>query len=131
MKNVIKGFIFISTILMAVGCHVNSSSFVMRVSNSTSTHFSSRHHKFNGSVKYIIDVKEGKHDLVLKVNITTSSGEINYSISPIDGDALYAYSTIEDVEKEYVLPNYGRYKIVLNGNDHEGSYNFSWAKPVN
>ena len=83
------------------------------------------YHSDNGSAIYKIAVKKVP---VIKAEIKTVSGEINFSISPKGQESIFARSVTEDASFNIELPDLGEYKIVVNTNNHSGSYVFDWSK---
>lgn len=90
-------------------------------------HIESKYDYCDGSEIYEFQVVKGQA-LTVKCEITTKSGEINFSITQKGEDSLFATSTTEDKEYSIDLPDYGDYKITVNTNEHSGSYLFDWSK---
>ena len=94
------------------------------ITNTTDHSVSSEHSLCNGVGTYSFSAKE---NTFVRCIIKTKSGEINFSISPIGKDSIFARSLTEDGEYNVDLPSTGKYKIVVNANFHSGSYYFSWG----
>lgn len=122
--------LLLPTALLLAGC-VESTYSGLRVgcvSSTTDTSIKCEYQKDDGSAIYRFTVKDS---LLLKCDIKTTSGEINFSVSPKDKDSIFARSLTENGSFDIELPSLGDYKIVVNTNSHSGSYCFDWAKAVN
>lgn len=98
------------------------------ITNNTDHSVSSEYSLCRGVATYSFSVRENRF---INCVIKTKAGEINFSISPIGEDALFARSLTEDGEYNVDLPKAGKYKIVVNTNSHSGSYYFNWGNVGN
>ena len=124
-----KTLLLIPAVFLLTSCINSSFSGTRRgsISNYYSGHIESKYDFCNGSEIFEFDVKK-EQSLIIKCELTTKSGEINFSISPKGGLSLFATSTTEDGKYDVELPDYGKYKITINMNSHSGSYLFDWSK---
>ncbi len=124
-----KTLLLIPAALLLTSCINHSFSGTRRgaVSSYISGKISSKYDFCAGSDIFEFEVTK-EQSLVVKCEVTTKSGEINFSISPKGGLSLFATSTTEDGKYDVELPEYGKYKITINMNSHSGSYLFDWSK---
>ena len=124
-----KFLLLIPATFLLTSCVNSSFSGIRRgaISNYYSGHIESTYEYCDGSEIFEFEVKKDQA-LIIKCEITTKSGEINFSVSPKGQNSIFARSTTEDNKYDVELPDYGKYKITINMNSHSGSYLFDWTK---
>lgn len=79
--------------------------------------------KFNGEFEHKI---ECSNDTTINVAIVTKSGSLSLKIINTDtSNSPYSGNFIEDMNFS-VNVSKGKYKFLLNANEHCGSYSFTW-----
>lgn len=124
-----KSLMLIPTLLLLTSCvnHSFSGSRRGAVSSYYSGHIDCKYDYFNGSEIFEFEVKKDQ-SLIMKCEITSKTGEINFSICQKGQDSLFARSIEENYHYDIQLPDYGKYKLTINANSHSGSYLFDWKK---
>ncbi|MCQ2911997.1 MAG: hypothetical protein MJ190_00540 [Bacilli bacterium] len=124
-----KSLLLIPATFLLTSCVNSSFSGTRRgaISSYYSGHIESKYEYCDGSGIFEFEVKKDQA-LIIKCEITTKSGEINFSVSPKGQNSIFAKSTTEDNKYDVELPDYGKYKITINMNSHSGSYLFDWTK---
>lgn len=124
-----KSLVLIPAAFLLTSCINSSFSGTRRgsISNYYSGHIESKYDFCDGSEIFEFEVNKDQ-SLIIKCEITTKSGEINFSVSPKGQNSIFAKSTTENSDYDIELPDYGKYKITVNTNSHSGSYLFDWTK---
>ena len=107
------------------GCsNSESGTFILCVSNMTTTSVSKRYEKFNGKCSYNRDFK---NETVVSVVTTTKSGTLVLKVANTDtSEEYYTGNLTEDLSFTVTVPS-GKCTMSVEGTDHSGSFEFSWA----
>ena len=81
--------------------------------------------KFNGGVKYNVDVREDRN-LYFDASFEVKGGTIALQIIGTDGEALYSETITSDSNYKFDLKEYGKHKIKIEVTEFEGKYSFKW-----
>lgn len=114
-------------VFLLTGCTVDSSFVVGAVEKNTSTQMSMSYRKFDGYKQRKFEVKEGA-PVIVSVEIETESGNLDAYIAKDNSkeDAVYEGHDIPDSSFTVTVSEPGEYTIRVEGEDHSGSYSFSW-----
>lgn len=102
---------------------MESGTYFMCITENTKTSISKSYEKFTGYSKYR---REFKVDVTLSVVTTTTSGNLLLEVSEENSPSICKENLTEDATYTFVLPK-GKYIFYVEGNEHSGSYKFSWA----
>lgn len=85
--------------------------------------------EFNGSATYTIHVRE-EHQRRLITELQVEEGTLSITVDDgVDGTSTAYFSMVFEQDDSFSieLPEYGRYRIVIQADAFHGSYSFSWA----
>ena len=97
-----------------------------RVSSQTSTSISSEHKLLDGREEYTIHVSDGE-ELAVLINILNQNGSLSLTIGKSGSTPVYTGNDIESSSFTVYLRESGDYSVVIDANNHEGSYSLDWS----
>ena len=117
-------------VLTLFGCgrgngNYNQVTAVGRVSSQTGTGISSKHKLLDGREQYTIHVPDGE-ELAVRVSILNQNGFVSLTIWKKDNEPVYAGNDMESGTFTVYLRESGDYSVIIDANDHEGSYSLDW-----
>ena len=117
-------------VLTLFGCgrgngNYNQVTAVGRVSSQTDTRISSKHKLLDGREQYTIHVPDGEK-LAVRVSILNQNGSISLTIGKKDNEPVYTGNDMESGSFTVYLRESGDYSVIIDANDHEGSYSLDW-----
>ena len=117
-------------VLTLFGCgrgngNYNQVTAVGRVSSQTGTGISSKHKLFDGREQYTIHVPDGE-ELAVRVSILNQNGSVSLTIGKKDNEPVYTGKHMESGTFTVYLRESGDYSVIIDANDHEGSYSLDW-----
>lgn len=99
---------------------------VGRVSSQTSTSISSEHKLLDGREQYTIHVPEGE-ELAVLISISNQDGSLSLTIGESDHTPVYTGNDIESSAFTVYLRESGNYSVIIDANNHKGSYSLEWS----
>ena len=99
---------------------------VDRVSSQTSTSISSEHELLDGREQYTIHVSDGE-ELAVLISILNQNGSLSLTIGKSGSTPVYTGNDIESSSFTVYLRESGDYSVVIDANNHEGSYSLEWS----
>ena len=117
-------------VLTLFGCgrgngNYNQVTAVGRVSSQTGTRISSKHKLLDGREQYTIHVSDGE-ELAVRVSILNQNGSLSLTIGKRDSTPVYTGNDMESGTFIVYLRESGDYSVIIDANDHEGSYSLDW-----
>ena len=117
-------------VLTLFGCgrgngNYNQVTAVGRVSSQTDTRISSKHKLLDGREQYTIHVSDGE-ELAVRVSILTQNGSLSLTIGKRDSTPVYTGNDMESGTFTVYLRESGDYSVIIDANNHEGSYSLDW-----
>ena len=117
-------------VLTLFGCgrgngNYNQVTAVGRVSSRTDTGISSKHKLLDGREQYTIHVSDGE-ELAVRVSILTQTGSLSLTIGKRDHAPVYTGNDMESGTFTVYLRESGDYSVIIDANNHEGSYSLDW-----
>ena len=117
-------------VLTLFGCgrgngNYNQVTAVGRVSSKTGTRISSKHKLLDGREQYTIHVPDGE-ELAVRVSILNQNGSLSLTIGKRDSTPVYTGNDMESRTFTVYLRESGDYSVIIDANDHEGSYSLDW-----
>jgi len=100
--------------------------FLYRVSSQTSTSISSEHKLLDGREEYTIHVSDGE-ELAVLISILNQNGSLSLTIGQSGSTPVYTGNDIESSSFTVYLRESGDYSVVIDANNHEGSYSLDWS----
>ena len=118
-------------VLSLFGCgrgngNYNQVTAVGRVSSQTGTGISSKHKLLDGREQYTIHVSDGE-ELAVRVSILTQYGSISLTIGKRDSTPVYTGNDMESGTFTVYLRESGDYSVIIDADNHEGSYSLEWS----
>lgn len=118
-------------VLTLFGCgsgngNYNQVTAVGRVSSQTDTGISSKHKLLDGREQYTIHVPDGE-ELAVRVSVLNRSGSISLTIGKRDHTPVYIGNDMESSTFTVYLRESGDYSVIIDANNHEGSYSLEWS----
>ena len=118
-------------VLSLFGCgrgngNYNQVTAVGRVSSRTDTGISSKHKLLDGREQYTIHVSDGE-ELAVRVSILTQTGSLSLTIGKRDSTPVYTGNDMESGTFTVYLRESGDYSVIIDANNHEGSYSLEWS----
>ena len=118
-------------VLALSGCsrgngNYNQVTAVDRVSSQTSTSISSEHKLLDGREEYTIHVSDGE-ELAVLISILNQNGSLSLTIGKSGSTPVYTGNDIESSSFTVYLRESGDYSVVIDANNHEGSYSLDWS----
>lgn len=119
-------------VLTLFGCgrgngNYNQVTAVGRISSQTSTGISSKHKLLDGREQYTIHVPDGE-ELAVRVSVLNRSGSLSLTIGKKDNEPVYTGNDMESGTFTVYLRESGDYSVIIDANNHEGSYSLDWGK---
>lgn len=130
MKNRRRGTALLLAVVLALtACQAGASkeTLVDGVETVNSDTMSMEYGKFNGERTGEFTVAETE-EAWIQVDIITTKGSLDVSITDADGNFVYSGQNIRDSQSFSVKAESGTYTIQVTGHDHEGSYSFQWNR---
>ena len=120
-------------VLTLFGCgrgngNYNQVTAVGRVSSQTDTGISSKHKLLDGREQYTIHVSDGE-ELAVRVSVLNRSGSISLTIGKRDHTPVYTGNDMESGTFTVYLRDGGDYSVIIDADNHEGSYSLEWSNP--
>ena len=120
-------------VLTLFGCgrgngNYNQVTAVGRVSSQTDTRISSKHKLLDGREQYTIHVSDGE-ELAVRVSILNQNGSLSLTIGKRDHTPVYTGNDMESRTFTVYLRESGDYSVIIDANNHEGSYSLDWSDP--
>ena len=117
-------------VLTLFGCdrgngNYNQVTAVGRVSSQTGVGISSEHKLLDGREQYTIHVPDGE-ELAVRVSILTQNGSLSLTIEQRDHAPVYTGKDMESGTFTVYLRESGDYSVIIDANNHEGSYSLDW-----
>ena len=117
-------------VLTLFGCgrgngNYNQVTAVGRISSQTGTGISSKHKLLDGREQYAIHVPDGE-ELAVRVSVLNRSGSISLTIGKRDHSPVYTGNDMESGTFTVYLRESGDYGVIIDANNHEGSYSLDW-----
>ena len=117
-------------VLTLFGCgrgngNYNQVTAVDRVSSQTGTGISSEHKLLDGREQYTIHVPDGE-ELAVRVSILNQNGSVSLTIGKKDNEPVYTGKDMESGTFTVYLRESGDYSVIIDANNHEGSYSLDW-----
>ena len=118
-------------VLTLSGCsrgngNYNQVTAVDRVSSQTSTSISSEHKLLDGREQYTIHVSDGE-ELAVLISILNQNGSLSLTIGKSGSTPVYTGNDIESSTFTVYLRESGDYSVIIDANNHEGSYSLDWS----
>ena len=118
-------------VLTLSGCsrgngNYNQVTAVDRVSSQTSTSISSEHKLLDGREQYTIHVSDGE-ELAVLISILNQNGSLSLTIGKSGSTPVYTGNDIESSSFTVYLRESGDYSVIIDANNHEGSYSLDWS----
>lgn len=104
----------------------NQVTAVDRVSSQTSTSISSEHELLDGREQYTIHVSDGE-ELAVLISILNQNGSLSLTIGKNGSTPVYTGNDIESSSFTVYLRESGDYSVIIEANNHEGSYSLDWS----
>lgn len=104
----------------------NQVTAVDRVSSQTSTSISSEHKLLDGKEQYTIHVSDGE-ELAVQISILNQNGSLSLTIGKSGSTPVYTGNDIESSSFTVYLRESGDYSVIIDANNHEGSYSLDWS----
>lgn len=113
-------------VLIISGCNSGNGTHhqitaVDRVSSQTSTSISSEHKLLDGREQYTIHVSDGE-GLAVLISILNQDGSLSLTIGKNGHAPVYTGNDIESSTFTVYLRESGDYSVIIDANNHEGSY---------
>ena len=86
---------------------------------------SSKHKLLDGREQYTIHVPDGE-ELAVRVSILNQNGSLSLTIGKRDHTPVYTGNDMESGTFTVYLRESGDYSVIIDANDHEGSYSLDW-----
>lgn len=117
-------------VLTLFGCgrgngNYNQVTAVGRISSQTGTGVSSKHKLLDGREQYTIHVSDGE-ELAVRVSILNQNGSLSLTIGKRDSTPVYTGNDMESGTFTVYLRESGDYSVIIDANNHEGSYSLDW-----
>ena len=130
LKPIVITLVMCLVVLTLFGCgrgngNYNQVTAVGRVSSQTGTGISSKHKLLDGREQYTIHVSDGE-ELAVRVSILTQNGSLSLTIGKRDHTPVYTGNDMESGTFTVYLRESGDYSVIIDANDHEGSYSLDW-----
>ena len=130
-KHSVIALIMCFLVLTLSGCgrgngNYNQVTAVDRVSSQTSTSISSEHKLLDGREQYTIHVSDGE-ELAVLISILNQNGSLSLTIGKSGSTPVYTGNDIESSSFTVYLRESGDYSVVIDANNHEGSYSLDWS----
>lgn len=130
LKPIVITLVMCLVVLTLFGCgrgngNYNQVTAVGRISSQTSTGISSKHKLLDGREQYTIHVPDGE-ELAVWVSVLNRSGSISLTIGKRDHTPVYTGNDMESGTFTVYLRESGDYSVIIDANDHEGSYSLEW-----
>ena len=131
LKHKLIALIMCVLVLALSGCgrgngNYNQVTAVDRVSSQTSTSISSEHKLLDGREQYTIHVSDGE-ELAVLISILNQNGSLSLTIGKSGSTPVYTGNDIESSSFTVYLRESGDYSVVIDANNHEGSYSLDWS----
>ena len=104
----------------------NKVTAVGRVSSQTGTSISSKHKLLDGREQYTIHVSDGE-ELAVRVSVLNRSGSLSLTIWKRDHTPVYTGNDMESSTFTVYLRESGDYSVIIDADNHEGSYSLEWS----
>lgn len=119
-------------VLTLFGCDLGNGNYnqvtaVGRVSSQTDTGISSKHQLLDGREQYTIHVSDGE-ELAVQVSILNQNGSLSLTIGKKGQTPVYTGCDMESSTFTVYLRDSGDYSVIIDANDHEGSYSLEWSE---
>ena len=98
---------------------------VGRISSQTGTGISSTHKLLDGREQYTIHVSDGE-ELAVRVSVLNQNGSLSLTIGKREHAPVYTGNAMESGTFTVYLRDGGDYSVIINANNHEGSYSLDW-----
>ena len=120
-------------VLSFFGCgrgngNYNQVTAVGRVSSQTGTGISSKHKLLDGREQYTIHVSDGE-ELAVRVSVLNQNGSLSLTIEKRGHAAVYTGKDMESSTFIVYLRESGDYSVIIDADNHEGSYSLDWSDP--
>ena len=130
VKHTVITLVMCFLVLTLFGCgrgngNYNQVTAVGRVSSQTGTGISSTHKLLDGREQYTIHVPNGE-ELAVRVSILNQNGSVFLTIGKKDNEPVYTGNDIESGTFTVYLRESGDYSVIIDANNHEGSYSLDW-----
>ena len=130
LKPIVITLVMCFLVLTLFGCgrgngNYNQVTAVGRVSSKTGTRISSKHKLLDGREQYTIHVPDGE-ELAVRVSILNQNGSLSLTIGKRDSTPVYTGNDMESRTFTVYLRESGDYSVIIDANDHEGSYSLDW-----
>ena len=117
-------------VLTLFGCgrgngNYNQVTAVGRASSQSGTGISSEHKLLDGREQYTIHVPDGE-ELAVRVSILNQNGSLSLTIGKRDYTPVYTGNDMESGTFTVYLRESGDYSVIIDANNHEGSYSLEW-----
>ena len=118
-------------VLTVSGCSHGNGNYhkvtaVGRVSSQNSTSISSKHELLDGREQYTIHVPDGEEFAVF-VSISNQDGSLSLTIGESDHTPVFTGNDIESSTFTVYLRESGDYSVIIDANNHKGSYSLEWS----
>ena len=133
-KNSVITLVMCFFVLALSGCsrgngNYNQVTAVDRISSQTSTSISSEHKLLDGREQYTIHVSDGE-ELAVLISILNQNGSLSITIGKSGNTPVYTGNDIESSSFTVYLRESGDYSVVIDANNHKGSYSLDWSTPL-
>ena len=130
LKPIVITLVMCLVVLTLFGCgrgngNYNQVTAVGRVSSQTGTRISSKHKLLDGREQYTIHVSDGE-ELAVRVSFLNQNGSLSLTIGKRDHTPVYTGNDMESGTFTVYLRESGDYSVIIDANDHEGSYSLDW-----
>ena len=130
LKPIVIMLVMCFLVLFLFGCvrgngNYNQVTAVGRVSSQTGTLISSKHKLLDGREQYTIHVSDGE-ELAVRVSILNQNGSLSLTIGKRGHAPVYTGKDMESSTFIVYLRESGDYSVIIDANDHEGSYSLDW-----
>ena len=131
LKPTVITLVMCLVVLTLFGCgrgngNYNQVTAVGRVSSQTGTGISSTHKLLDGREQYTIHVPDGE-ELAVRVSILNQNGSVSLTIGKKDNEPVYTGNDMESGTFTVYLRESGDYSVIIDANNHEGSYSLEWG----
>lgn len=129
-KHSVIALIMCFLVLTLSGCsrgngNYNQVTAVDRVLSQTGTSISSEHKLLDGREQYTIHVSDGD-ELAVLISILNQNGSLSLTIGRSGNTPVYTGNDIESSSFTVYLRESGDYSVIIDANNHEGSYSLDW-----
>ena len=130
LKPIVITLVMCLVVLTLFGCgrgngNYNQVTAVGRVSSQTGTRISSKHKLLDGREQYTIHVSDGE-EFAVRVSILNQNGSLSLTIGKRGHAPVYTGKDMESSTFIVYLRESGDYSVIIDANDHEGSYSLDW-----